>query len=308
VTPDVVIVDGPPLPGEENDARPLVLVFADPWPGPVTVSAGADASDLSVRGQVARPCTMGRLTGALYPHVSGRWQEASAWVEDVTGALSSRAEASVLNGANAALVETEEGWELLQYQMAELVGEAAWKLSGLLRGQQGSEPAMALGAAAGSRIVFLTGAEARADLADWERGLTLEWRAWRRMPEENTAWTGEFEHTGAGLRAWSPAHLAAEWSDDDLALAWIRRARVGGDPWLPGEPPMEAVEGYRVRVTSGGVPLREWDVAETSSVYEAADRLVDFPAGGTALIEVAHLCGDGEPGAWAGLNLTIPAP
>ena len=159
IEPDVVIVDGPPLLGQENDMRPIGFAFAEPWIGEVTVSAGADATLMTERGRIEQPCTMGELVSGLYPNTSGRWQETSVWVSVRGGAPSSRSEGAVLNGANAALVETGAGWEFLQFLEAELVDEETYRLSGLLRGQQGSEDAASAGAPVGSRIVFLTGAE-----------------------------------------------------------------------------------------------------------------------------------------------------
>jgi hypothetical protein len=251
---------------------------------------------------------MGELVTELFPHVSGRWQEASVWVKLPSASLQSRAELAVLNGANAALVETEAGWELLQFEEAELVDEETWKLSRLLRGQQGSEPAMSAGAEIGSRVLFLTGAEQRLDLADWERGLELEWRVWRERPEEATAWSGAATWFGEARRMWSPAHLRGDWTDDGLQLGWIRRARKDGDGWGPGEPPHEVPEHYRARISSGGVILRQEDVAGSSYLYLADDQAVDFPTAGEALIEVAQLGLDGEPGDWTGVSQAIPAP
>lgn len=105
---------------------------------------------------------------------------------------------------------------------------------------------------------------------------------------------------------WSPAHLRAEWSGGDLAVSWIRRARRGGDPWSPGEPPHEVVDTYRVKVSGGGSTVRTLDVAELSFVYAESDQTTDFPAGGDVLIEVAQLGADGQPGAWAGVEVRIP--
>ena len=51
--------------------------------------------------------------------------------------------------------------------------------------------------------------------------------------------------------------------DGDVVLSWIRRARKDGDRWAAGEPPVEGVEGYRIRV-SGGESVREWDVPATT--------------------------------------------
>lgn len=305
VEPDALVVDAPVLPGQEDDLRPIGFAFAEPWIGGVIFSAGADATQLSERGRIEQPCTMGQLIGALYPHVSGRWQEASIWVS-VSGAVQARSEAAVLNGANAALVETEAGWEMIQFVGAELVDVDTYKLTSLLRGQQGSDEAMAAGAPAGARIVFLTGAEQRLDIADWERGLELTWRA-AGVRSDEVSWEALQSVAGLAGRPWSPAHLTATWDGGDLTLAWVRGARKGGDPWVAGEPPHEWPESYRLRIT-GGVSDREWDVGEPAAVYSATDQATDFPAGGPATLEVAQLGGDGEPGGWAGLELTIPAP
>jgi len=307
VEPDVAIVDAPPLPGEEDDARPIGFAFAEPWVGRVAFSAGSDLTLLSERGVVERPCMIGRLVSGLYPHVSGRWQEASVWVRVSGDGPSSRSEAAVLGGANAAFVETEAGWELLQFLEAELVDVETYRLSGLLRGQQGSEAAMAAGAPVGSRIVFRTGAEQRLHVADWEHALELKWRAGRESGDATGAWSSSFSHEGVALPAWSPSHLAANWVGGDLSLNWIRRARKGGDPWVAGEPAHEWPEAYRIRV-SGGISSRQWDVVEASATYPASHRVADFPAGGAALIEVAQLGANGEPGGWTELELAIPAP
>jgi hypothetical protein len=306
--PDVAIVDGPPLPGAEDDLRPIGFAFAEPWTGPVTFSAGADATELTVRGRVSRPCAMGRLATALYPHPSGRWQDGSVWVDLPGASLESRSEGAVLNGVNAAVVETEAGWELMQFAEAELVDVETYKLSRLLHGQQGSEPAMSAGAAIGARILFLTGAEQRLEVADWERGLELEWRIWRSLPEEPSAWSGQKTCEALAARMWSPAHLRAEWSGGDLGLQWLRRGRKGGDSWMAGEPPHEVAETYRIRVSDGGGVLRQWDVSGPSCTYPADDQASDFPAGGEALIEAAQLGADGESGARAGILVEIPAP
>jgi hypothetical protein len=307
VEPEAIVVDAPPLPGEEDDLRPLAFAFTEPWIGPVAFSAGADATDLTLRGQVKRPCAIGRLSSGLFPHVSGRWQEASVLVALPGIALSSRSENAVLNGANAALVETEAGWELLQYREAELVGEETYRLGWLLRGQQGSDSAMAAGAAADSLILFLTGAETRLNVADWERGLGLEWRAWRESPDGAAVWMATRSHEAAAQRMWSPSHLSAEWSAGELGLRWIRRARKGGDAWGPGEPPHEIPEAYRVRVLAGDEIRRVQDVSESRFVYSAAAQTVDFPDGGSAFVEVAQLGPDGEPGVWARIDVEIPA-
>ncbi len=303
--PHVVIVDAPPLPGAEDDTRPIGFATAEPWIGAVVFSAGPDLTAMHERGRIERPCVMGELVSSLYPHVSGRWQKSSVSVQVSSEALSSRDEVAVLNGANVALVRTDVGWEMLQYQQAELVDVGTYRLSGLLRGQQGSEAAMAAGASPGAAVVFLTGAETRLELSDWEHGLELKWRV--GSESNGRSWEGNHMHAGAGAAPWSPCHLAASRQGGDLAFGWIRRARKGGDSWMAGEPPHEWPEAYRVRVSGGG-STREWDVSESSALYTAGDQAADFPAGGSGLVEVAQLAANGQPGGWAQLELEIPAP
>jgi hypothetical protein len=307
VEPDVVIVDPPALPGQEDDLRPIGFAFADPWPSRVVFEAGSSADQMSERGDITRPCTMGRLAGALYPHVSGRWQDASIWVDVLGGDLASRTELAVLGGANTALVETEAGWEVIQYRDAELISEGHYRLDFLLRGQQGSEAAMAAGAPEGARVLFLTGAEQRLDVAAWERGLDLIWRAGAPAVVSDAAWTATQAYNALALDEWSPAHLKAVWNGGDIGLSWVRRARKDGDPWLPGEPPLSGQERYRVSVSGPGVG-REWQVDGPAALYAEADRLADFPAGGEALIEVSQLGPNGQPGGRAVLQIVIPTP
>jgi hypothetical protein len=109
-------------------------------------------------------------------------------------------------------------------------------------------------------------------------------------------------------RMWSPARFEAAWLAGDLCLGWVRRARIGGDSWGPGEPPHEVDEAYRVVVSDAGVTQRTWDVEAGGAVYSAAEQAADFPSGGTASIAVAQLGADGEPGAWSYLTVSLAAP
>lgn len=75
--------------------------------------------------------------------------DAGRLVEEDGPALALASKSAVLNGANRALVESEAGWEMIQYLEAELVDVDTYQLTGLLRGQQGSENAISVGAAEG---------------------------------------------------------------------------------------------------------------------------------------------------------------
>ncbi|MBI1339535.1 hypothetical protein GC169_04895 [bacterium] len=296
--PLVVLVDAPALPGEEDDARPLAFAFSEPWTGRVTLSGGPAAGDAGVRAVIERPATLGSLAAALEPAAADRWVGGELLVDLTASDLASRDEAAVLSGANAVLVETAAGWELIRFAVADLVAAGRYRLTRLLRGQQGGDDAAGVGAPAGARVVVLNGAGVRLDAPRHEVGRALELRAWRRRPDEAQAWMGPFTHFAAALRAWAPAHLRLSRQGGGVAASWIRRARSGGDAWDAAEPPLEGVERYRVRVrASGGGLVREWETTDPSTTYPASEVTADFPGGGEIRLEVAMLGPDGAFGA-----------
>jgi hypothetical protein len=228
------IVELPPLVGDETDSRPIAIGAADPW-RPMRVFAGPSAEALTPRGEVTRPATVGELVEPLAAGPRHRWDDVNALLVRVEGrAPESRALGAVLAGGNAAAIETADGWELVQFRTAELVGEDVWRLSGLLRGQQGTESTMATGAPAGAVVVLLDAEPARAASSRAERGLPLIWRAVPTGAPGGGPLASEVAYSATGLhdRPWSPAHLRADArADGGLDLGWIARSRMDGDRW-----------------------------------------------------------------------------
>jgi len=272
------MVELPPLIGGEDDGRPIAVVAADPW-RPMRVFAGPDAGSLTARGDVAQPATVGVLVAALAAGVRHRWDEANAPLVRVEGrAPESRPEAAVFAGGNAVAIETPAGWELAQFRSATLVGDGVWRLTGLLRGQQGTE---AVGAPGGAIIVFLDQAPARAESPRAERGLPLIWRAGPVGGPAGGAGVSEVSFTATGVheRPWSPAHLrAAARTDGGFDLSWIARSRIDGDRW-DGEASASGSPRFRVRVLDGVEEKRAFEVEEAAATYAAADLAADFAGG-----------------------------
>ncbi|WP_420848509.1 phage tail baseplate protein, partial [Pseudovibrio axinellae] len=76
------------------------------------------------------------------------------------------------------LIEGINGeWEVVQFAQADLTGARSYTLSKILRGQRGSE--LAMGAAAGARVVVLDGGIVQNSLSRSELGLPLNWQAGR---------------------------------------------------------------------------------------------------------------------------------
>ncbi|PVM92098.1 hypothetical protein DDF62_02795 [Caulobacter radicis] len=288
--PAVVVLDLPPLPGAEEDARPLVAVAAQPW-RTFDVHAGAEVEALRVRGTANTCASVGTTLSDLPAGPRCRFDRGTRLVVRLEGgAPQSRGRAAVLAGENLLAVRGAEGWELLQFLSAEMVGPDAWALSGLLRGQQGSD--MAALVAAGARVVLVDEALVRAELGLAERGLPLAWRAAPAGgPAAGPAMTQvEASWRGAALRPWSPAHLRARTVGDEVRLSWIRRARIGGDGWEGEVPLAEAGEAWRVEILDGETVVRTVETATPGFAWTAAMRAADLPSGaaGTLSARVAQ--------------------
>jgi hypothetical protein len=272
-----------------DDPRPLVAAASEPW-RPLEVHAGAGVETLKLRARIASPATLGETLSDLPPASPHRLDRAGRLTVRLEGrSLASAPLAAVLAGDNALAVRAPSGdWEVIAFQAAELVAPDVWRLSGLLRGQRdgaASEVVIPTGAPA----VLLDAAVVRLDVAAFERGTPLIVRAapaggppsGPAMTEVSTTWGGR------ALRPPAPAHLRKRWFGGDLQLAWIRRARLGGDVWEGEVPLSEGAERYRVRVLDGAVVLREAEVLAPAFIYTAAMRTADGPSA-DGRIEVAQ--------------------
>jgi len=300
--PFLRIMELPLLPGAETDERPFAVVAAEPWRA-MRVFAGADETALTARADVAQPADVGQLVEPLGAGPSYRWDEVNALVVRVEGrAPENRSITAVLGGANTVAVETARGWELVQFREAVLAGDDVWRLSGLLRGQQGTEGTM--GAEAGGVCVFLGPDLERAESPRAERGLPLLWRAGPLGGPAGGAETAEIVHvvSGVATRPWRPVHLSVENEGEGRRVRWRARSRIDGDRWdgeATGADPLR----FRVRVMTGEAVLRQIEVEGLDWLYPAADLAADFIGGpgADAVVEVAQW---GEGYGW-GAEATV---
>jgi hypothetical protein len=281
--PLLFLLDLPPLPGAEADARPLVAAGLEPWRD-LDVQAGADAAGLTARAHLTQPAGIGETLTDMAAGPLHRLDRAGRLTVRMEGAaLESRPLRAVLAGANALAIGAPDGdWEIVQFLDAELVDAETWTLSGLLRGQAGSDPAMAAPRPAGAPVVVLGEGLARAQVAQSERGLPLIWRAGPAGGPPGGEATTEvtFIWRGLALRPWSPAHprLAAG-EGGDLVFRWIRRARLDGDGWDVEPPLSEEAERYRIEILDGETVVRAAETDTPAFVWTAAMQAADFPAG-----------------------------
>ena len=204
-------------------------------------------------------------------------RQASMDVELAAGdfALESADLSGLLAGSNLALV----GGEVLQFANAERVGEATWRLTGLLRGRGGTEAAALLGHEAGTPFALI---DAALDQLDPTRLGAIDGREIAALGlGDEAAVTATLRNEGLSLRPLAPVHARSRAdADDALILAWTRRAR-GAFGWPEGVdvPIIEDSEAYRVGLGPVDAPLAAWETT--------APRLTIDP-GGLADLQSAH--------------------
>ncbi len=300
-----LFLDLPLLDGTEVPHAPHVAVAADPWPGPVAVWSSASDEGYGLNRLIGQPATVGVTESELTAARAGLFDRGpGVRVRFGSGALASAGRASVLNGANVAVIGAggPAGWEVVQFTTAVLVEPEVWELGGLLRGQAGSEADMPPLWPVGSLVVLMDGAPEQIELALAARGLDRYYRiAASQVPLDDPAVVARVAaFDGIGLRPYRPVHLrAAEGPGGTITATWVRRTRIDGDGWLGQDVPLgEDREAYLVRVRLGGAVVREATVASSAWVYPAAQRAADGTGAGFDL-EVAQVSDRFGPGPFA---------
>jgi hypothetical protein len=276
-------LDLPLLTGDEPDAAGYVAAFLQPWPGAISVYRSPGSTGFVLAGAARVRATLGVTTSALPAGPTSRWDHANTVTVTLSaGELSSKTQLEVLEGANAAAIQGAGGaWEVLQFLDAELIGERAYRLSGLLRGQVGTEGAMAGPLPAGAPFVLLSSAVTRIDLAAADIGRAFTWKAGPANRPIDSASYATITHAfaGIGLRPLSPVHIRGHRTGGDLVLSWVRRTRKGGDSWEAVEVPFaEDSERYEVDILDGATVKRTLQSSTPTVTYTAAQQTADWGA------------------------------
>ena len=306
-----VFLDLPLLTGDEVEHAPHLAITAQPWPGAAAVYASASDDNYALEATVTARATVGRTETPLSAAPLGIWDEGPVLqVRLMSGALESRDGEAVLNGANLAAIGdgSSGGWELIQFQQAELIAPDTYWISTRLRGQAGSDGLMPSIWPTGSWFVLIDGAVGQIPLTSAQRQIARHYRIGpARRPVDDPSYTYLVEAVdGNGLRPYAPAFLQIEADGSgDLSASWIRRTRIDGDNWELADVPLgEAVEAYRVRVVRGTTVLREETVTAPAWTYLLADQIADGAMPGD-VVDVAQISDRFGPGLAAQVALPV---
>ncbi len=290
-----LLLDLPTIAADDPPILMRAAIFADPWPGPVAIWASTDGLSYTRIALALAPAIVGETLDALPRGPASRFDHIGRMrVKLYGGALASVSDSALFGGANVAAVQRTDGaWELLQFANAELVAERTYALSKFLRGQAGSEWAIADPLPAGSPFVLLDEhvVPVARGLDALGRPLQLRVIAAGRDHGDAAALAVGATPQATALRPLSPVHVKASRASDGVQLNWIRRTRVDGDSWETRDVPLgEQSERYQVDILSGASVLRTLDTTTSTALYAAADEIADFGAPQSALsVRIAQI-------------------
>ncbi len=280
-SPGVAFMDLPLIGSTAAPEQGYVAAVQVPWPGSVAVYSSPQTSGYQLKALVPAPAAMGVTLDVLLPGPEGRidWRP-KLRVKLVQGTLSSADMVTMLGGANTGAIKNTSGdWEVIQFLNAVLVDVQTYELSGLLRGQGGTETAMQTGIAAGATFVLLDSAVTPVPLVHADVNVTYNWRygPGNRSIGDASYVTVPYAFKGLGLRPFSPVYVKSVRSSGDLTISWFRRTRIGGDNWDVTEIPLsEDSESYDIEIYSGVTLKRTLSSATPTVIYTAAQQVADF--------------------------------
>lgn len=289
-------------------AAPESIDYAtDQWRGAVAV-ASWDGVDYMHLQTLLDAAVLGHCTTVLPVWAGGPvFDEASTLTVRVWGQLASSTRDAMLldDTVNALLV----GSEIVRFRHAELLASDVlanvytYRLSSLLRGQRGTEWAMA-GHVANERCVLLNTRLRRQATQPNEVNIPVQLKVLTSGKLLSSAESRAFTDTSVALKPYSPVSLRGLVDEGGVYLSWQRRTRLayryGGI--APVVPLGEATESYRVQVWRGATLLRTSTPSTAAFVYTPAMRAADGLAGGELLrFEVSQM----SAAAGAGYESTI---
>ena len=296
---DLLLLDMPIL--RDVDDTPSLYAVGDglggTWPGwALYINSAASGTSPNGAQQGAAVDVLGDWAGHLADECNSVTVQLNPG-DQLTSITHDQLTSTILNYA---VLGVHGRWEVIQFRSAQLVATGRYKLTGIIRGQLGTEQHRG-SHQVGDRFVLLTGdgmLRPPGSVADILQpraflGVTIGARL-----DSATAQT--FTLTGEGLRPYAPVNLRqAPQPSGDLVLTWDRRTRYQVN-LLTGVVPLgEAAEAYDIEIYSGATLKRTLASTTPTATYTAAQQVADFGATqasvSTRIYQRSAIVGRGTP-------------
>ena len=263
-----------PSDGRGDLSQPLLFAAATAeyvtWRG-AALFAEQGSTLLPIGSAGARRAVAGTLASELTPSSSLLFEPEASLIVELVGEDQSF-EPTDLGGLAAGLNRLIVGTEILQFAQVENLGERTWRLSGLLRGRAGTEPAATIAHPVGTPIALLDDRLTSLDATQLSSDPTSRIAAIGRG--DQTPVFATLQNAGVSRRPLTPVHPRLRVnSAEDWHICWTRRAR---GQWLWEDrvevPLVEEQEAYLVGFGSVTAPFATWQVAAPEITFSLSDR------------------------------------
>lgn len=268
-----------PIVRDQDDDSGFYLVmggYKNAWTGAAAYRSPDDVTFAPI-GNVTRSSPIGVCGTVLGGWVGGNLFDESNTVTVVlsSGELSGTTRADVFGGANAAVI----GNEILQFRAATLIAPNTYRLSGLLRGQRGTEQHISTHGA-NERFVLLGAAGTLRPVEGPSAIGALRYykpvTSGQRIVDAPSV---GFANAAVGLKPLAPVYLRGgkNIATDDFEIAWSRRTRIDRE-WrdLVDVALGETTEEYEIDVMDGVNVIRTETVSSPAFTYTSAMQTTDF--------------------------------
>ncbi len=199
----------------------------------------------------------------------------TVFINNSSLSLSSQTEINVLNGANVALV----GNELIQFKNAVQIQSNIWKLSGLIRGKQGTDWAMSSHTINERFILLNTSSINILQSPSSEYDLLRYYKAPSKNESLTDAEAISFTNTDIAQECLSPVQIGGgRDSSGNITINWIRRGRINNSWQNYIDIPLgETSENYQIDIlNSTNQVLRTISTTTNTASYTASQQTTDF--------------------------------
>ena len=215
-----------------------------------------------------------------YPGTFDEINTVNVMLGSVNWSLSNATALQVFDGTNLAALGAHGRWELIGFKTAAVQGDGSYTLSGLLRGQYGTEWAMDSHEDGDTFVMLDTDNLGRFYHSQAQISQELNFKI-LSSEYQQTLYDGfEFASESVGLKPYAPSDVRATRSSGDVIITWKFRSRIDKE-WEDGHdvPFAEEVEGYSVDILTGAggtVKRTLATVSAQTATYTSADQTTDF--------------------------------
>lgn len=201
------------------------------------------------------------------------------------------------------------GDEILSANTATLTAVNTYTLSNLVRGERGTEWAIA-GHGSNERFYLLGECErATGNLGDLNTAIQYKALTTGQALGDVSATT--FTSTGKALKPYAPKSVSAYKPVDDIIVNWIRRDRK--DNSSVGTPQLnEYNERYEIDIFNGSTVVRTLSATSPTATYTQAQQITDFGSGQTSIIvkvyQISETVGRGYAASYSSGTLGTTSP